>query len=71
MGVADDLDLNMVRLEYEFFQVAVSIAKTGDGLLAGLVIHFDEFFFFEARAHPAATTTSSGFDHDGKANIFG
>ena len=61
----------MVRLEYEFFQVAVSIAKAGDGLLAGLVIHFNKFFFFKAWAHSAAPTTCSGFDHDRESDLLG
>ena len=39
--------------------------------MAGLVIHFNEFFFFEARAHTAATTTCSGFDHDREADLLG
>ena len=71
MSITNDLDFNVVWLENELFQVAVTIAKASDGLLAGLIIHLDKIFFCSAWAHAASAAAGSGFDHHGVADFLG
>lgn len=70
-GVGDDLEFDVMGIENEFLDVAVSVSEAGDGFLGGLVIHVDEFGFFHDGTHAASTSTGGGFDHDGEADAFG
>ena len=70
VGIADDLELDVVGIEDEFFEVTIAIAEAGDGFVRRGLEEADEFLFLETRTHAAATTAGGGLDHDGEADFF-
>ena len=71
VGVAEDLKLDVMRVDHELFKVAIAIAETGHRFVGGRVEQADEFLFLEARTHAAATTTGGGLDHYWQPDFFG
>ena len=71
MGIGDDLELDVVRIQHQFFQVALAITEAGNRFVRGSSEERMEFFGLEAGTHATATTTSCGLDHHREADFFG
>ena len=71
MTVGNNLELNVVRVFDEAFEVDIGAAETGLRLVAGSVKSAHKTGFVQRRAHPATTATGGGFDHDGVADLLG
>ncbi len=71
VGIADDLELDVVRVEHEFFEITTAIAEADDGLAGRGLKECDEILRLETRAHAAAAAAGGGLDHDRKADFLG
>ncbi len=70
MGIGNDLELDVMRIDHELFQIAVAISEGSQRFIRRGAEQGDEFFLFKARTHPAATTTGGRFDHDREPHFF-
>jgi len=66
--IRDDLELDVMRVEHEFFQIAFAISEAGDCLIGCCAEERNKFAFIKARTHATTTATSSGLDHDWKTD---
>ena len=71
LGVAEDLELDVVRVLDEFLDVNPAVAERFFGLAAGGVVALNQRDVVVGRAHPASATAGHGLDHHGVADFLG
>ena len=71
MTITEDLKLDMMWVENEFLDIAITVAETSDCLLRSGVKHRLKFTLVHGRPHSPTASTCSGLDHHGIADFCG
>ena len=71
VGVRDDLKLDMMGIEHQFFQITFAIAETGHRFIGGRDEEGMKILGAKTRAHAAASASRRGLDHHRKTDLAG
>ena len=71
MRIRHDLELDVARVDNQFFEIHVRLAERFLGLLPRRVETLHEAHVVVRRAHAPAAAAGAGFDHDGITDLLG
>ena len=69
VGIGNDLELDVVRVEHQFLHVTIAISEAGHGLVRSGLEKGLELLRLEAGAHPASAAAGRSLDHHRQADL--